>query len=109
MLHALAELTAAAGLDHPKDFHPAHFFRCVNVRGVLSFAEFYPAKQLGEPIDERTMKSCVAPGQWRAPLASLLRCRRSARAFRPFAQSAKRNEPSGALIPQCEFYASQTL
>src|SRR3974390_1880823 len=27
MLHALAELTAAAGLDHPQDFQPEHFSR----------------------------------------------------------------------------------
>ena len=50
MLIALAELAAAAGLDHPKDFHPAHFSRRVNVREVLSFAELYPATQQGELI-----------------------------------------------------------
>jgi glutamate synthase domain-containing protein 2 len=50
MLKALAELTAAAGLDHPKEFHPAHFSRRVNVREVLTFAELYPATQSGELI-----------------------------------------------------------
>ena len=50
MLNALAELTAAAGLDHPRNFHPAHFSRRVSVRDVLTFAELYPATQPGELI-----------------------------------------------------------
>ena len=50
MLNALAELTAAAGLDHPKDFHPAHFSRRVSVREVLTFAELYPSTLPGELI-----------------------------------------------------------
>ncbi len=42
MLQALAELTAAAGLDHPQDFRPIHFSRRVNAREVMTFAELYP-------------------------------------------------------------------
>jgi len=50
MLHALAELTAAAGLDHPQDFRPLHFSRRVNAREVMTFAEIYPAVEPGELI-----------------------------------------------------------
>jgi len=50
MLHALAELTAAAGLEHPNDFHPAHFSRRVTERDVLSFEELYPALESGELV-----------------------------------------------------------
>ena len=50
MLHALAELTAAAGLEHPSDFHPEHFSRRVTEREVLSFAELYPALESGELV-----------------------------------------------------------
>jgi glutamate synthase domain-containing protein 2 len=48
MLHALAELTAAAGLEHPNDFHPEHFSRRSPDRGVVSFADLYPALDSGE-------------------------------------------------------------
>ncbi|MEA2946209.1 MAG: hypothetical protein QOI40_1539 [Alphaproteobacteria bacterium] len=47
-LHALAELTAAAGLDHPKEFQPVHFCRRVSPREVLTFADLYPALRPGE-------------------------------------------------------------
>jgi glutamate synthase domain-containing protein 2 len=47
-LHALAELTAAAGLDHPNDFHPAHFCRRVSSHEVMTFAELYPKLSEGE-------------------------------------------------------------
>ena len=49
-LHALAELTAAAGLDHPREFHPVHFLRRINEREVMTFAEIYPSVQPGELI-----------------------------------------------------------
>ena len=42
MLHSLAEITAAAGLAHPREFRPEHFSRRVSEREVLSFAELYP-------------------------------------------------------------------
>jgi len=47
-LHALAELTAAAGLDHPNDFRPAHFCRRVSTREVMTFADIYPRLAEGE-------------------------------------------------------------
>ena len=49
-LEALAELTAAAGLDHPSDFHPAHFWRRINVREATTFAEIYPGMETGELV-----------------------------------------------------------
>jgi glutamate synthase domain-containing protein 2 len=61
MLHALAELTAAAGLDHPHQFQPEHFSRRVNVHETMTFAELHPALQPRELIagalDERWRKS----------------------------------------------------
>jgi glutamate synthase domain-containing protein 2 len=50
-LQALAELTAAAGLDHPNEFHPMHFCRRVSAREVLTFAALYPALRSGEFLD----------------------------------------------------------
>jgi glutamate synthase domain-containing protein 2 len=47
-LHALAELTAAAGLDHPNDFHPDHFCRRVSSHEVMTFGELYPTLAEGE-------------------------------------------------------------
>ncbi len=49
-LESLAELTAAAGLDHPNQFAPAHFSRRVSPHEVRSFAELYPPLQPGELI-----------------------------------------------------------
>jgi glutamate synthase domain-containing protein 2 len=49
-LESLAELTAAAGLDHPNQFAPAHFSRRVSPHEVRSFAELYPSLQPGELI-----------------------------------------------------------
>ena len=50
MLHALAELTAAAGLEHPQDFRPEHFSRRVSAHETMTFAELYPALERGELI-----------------------------------------------------------
>jgi glutamate synthase domain-containing protein 2 len=50
MLHALAELTAAAGLEHPQDFRCEHFSRRVSAHESLTFAELYPALRRGELI-----------------------------------------------------------
>jgi glutamate synthase domain-containing protein 2 len=47
-LHTLAELVAAAGLDHPNDFMPAHFSRRVSPREVVNFDALYPTVQPGE-------------------------------------------------------------
>jgi len=49
-LQALAELTAAAGLDHPNEFHPMHFCRRISACEVKTFAELYPALKPGELI-----------------------------------------------------------
>jgi glutamate synthase domain-containing protein 2 len=49
-LDALAELTAAAGLDHPREFRPAHFWRRIDERAVMNFADIYPSVQPGELI-----------------------------------------------------------
>jgi glutamate synthase domain-containing protein 2 len=50
MLHALAELTAAAGLDHPHHFRPMHFSRRVGANETKTFAELYPLLAPGELI-----------------------------------------------------------
>jgi len=47
-LHALAELTAATGLNHPNEFHPAHFCRRVSGHEVMTFAQLYPGLAEGE-------------------------------------------------------------
>ncbi len=49
-LEALAELVAAAGLDHPTQFAPAHFSRRVSPHEVKSFTELYPTLSPGELI-----------------------------------------------------------
>jgi glutamate synthase domain-containing protein 2 len=49
-IQALAELTAAAGLDHPSDFHPVHFWRRINARESTTFAEIYPSVETGELV-----------------------------------------------------------
>ena len=50
-LHALAELIAAAGLDHPQDIRPIHFSQRVASNEVKSFAQLYPSLRPGELID----------------------------------------------------------
>ena len=47
-LHELAELTAAAGLDHPTDFKPIHISRRISPSEVVTFADVYPALAKGE-------------------------------------------------------------
>ena len=46
-LMALAELTAAVGLEHPNEFRPEHFCRRVSAHEVATFAELYPAPAPG--------------------------------------------------------------
>ena len=50
MVHALAELIAAAGLNHPHDLKPEHLSRRVNVHESMTFAELYPSLKRGELI-----------------------------------------------------------
>ena len=47
-MEAVAELVAAAGLDHPAEFAPAHFSRRVSPHEVQTFAQLYPPLQPGE-------------------------------------------------------------
>jgi len=47
-VEAVAELAAAAGLDHPREFAPAHFSRRVSPHEVKSFAELFPSLAPGE-------------------------------------------------------------
>ena len=71
MLHSLAEITAAAGLEHPDDFRPEHFSRRVSEREVLSFAELYPAAAEGR-ADRRRSRTRIGArcGTWRARTGS---------------------------------------
>jgi glutamate synthase domain-containing protein 2 len=50
-LHALAELLAAAGLDHPQQVRPIHFSKRTSTTEVQSFARLYPSLRPGELID----------------------------------------------------------
>ena len=50
MVHALAELIAAAGLEHPHELKPEHLSRRVSVHETMTFAELYPALKRGELI-----------------------------------------------------------
>jgi glutamate synthase domain-containing protein 2 len=59
MLHALGELTGAAGLEHPQDFRPEHFSRRVSEREVVTFADLYPPLVPGELV------SGAREAQWR--------------------------------------------
>ena len=84
MLNALAELTAAAGLEHAHDFRPIHFSRRVGASETKTFAELYPQLQPGEliagareswwreqweygalrPFRRRRLKACALKRQW---------------------------------------------
>lgn len=50
-LQALAELVAAAGLDHPRDIRPYHFSQRTSPSDVISLAQLYPALRPGELLD----------------------------------------------------------
>jgi len=47
-LHALAELTAAAGLSHPSDLRGNHFLLRSAADRVVSLDQQYPQLQMGE-------------------------------------------------------------
>ncbi len=49
-LEALAELVAAAGLDHPNDIKPIHFSHRMAGTEVSSYARMYPSLREGELI-----------------------------------------------------------
>jgi glutamate synthase domain-containing protein 2 len=48
---ALAELVAAAGLDHPGEIRPEHFCRRVSPHGVETYAALYPAPAPGSFLE----------------------------------------------------------
>jgi hypothetical protein len=50
-LQALAELLAAAGLEHPQQIRPIHFSQRSSTTEVCSFAKLYPSLRPGELID----------------------------------------------------------
>ncbi|NPU14343.1 FMN-binding glutamate synthase family protein [Bradyrhizobium sp. 83012] len=50
-LHALTELLAAAGLEHPQDLRPIHFSQRTSTTEVSSFAKLYPSLRPGELLD----------------------------------------------------------
>ena len=50
-LHALAELLAAAGLEHPQELRPIHFSQRTSTTEVQTFAKLYPSLRPGELID----------------------------------------------------------
>jgi glutamate synthase domain-containing protein 2 len=47
-LQALSELVAAAGLDHPNEFMPAHFCRRVSAQEVATYDDLFPTLKPGE-------------------------------------------------------------
>src|SRR5262249_61259464 len=47
-LHELAEMTAAAGFDPPKEFKPIHISRRVSPSEGVTFADSYPSLAEGE-------------------------------------------------------------
>jgi glutamate synthase domain-containing protein 2 len=53
-VHALGELVAAAGLDHPQDIRSIHLSHRISTTEVVSFAQLYPELRPGELIEETT-------------------------------------------------------
>jgi len=49
-LHELAEITAAAGFDHPGEFKPIHISRRISPSEVATFADMYPQLSEGELV-----------------------------------------------------------
>jgi glutamate synthase domain-containing protein 2 len=60
-LHELAEMTAAAGLDHPREFKPIHISRRVGASDVVTFADIYP------PLVENELIAGTAKLRWKQP------------------------------------------
>ena len=50
-LHVLAELLAAAGLEHTQELRPIHFSQRISITEVATFAQLYPALRPGELLD----------------------------------------------------------
>jgi len=64
-LHALAELLAAAGLDHPQQVRSIHFSKRSSSTEVLSFAKLYPSLRPGELVDGTSDPRFREAGRWR--------------------------------------------
>jgi glutamate synthase domain-containing protein 2 len=60
-LHELAELTAAAGLDHPGEFKAAHISRRISPSEVVTFVEIYP------PLADGELVAGTDNPRWRKP------------------------------------------
>jgi glutamate synthase domain-containing protein 2 len=60
-LRELAEMTAAAGLDHPREFKPIHISRRVAASDVVTFADIYP------PLIENELTAGTAKPRWKQP------------------------------------------
>src|ERR1700734_4562895 len=50
-LHALTDLIAAAGLEHPQEIRPIHFSQRTSTTEVQSFSRPYASLRPGELID----------------------------------------------------------
>ena len=70
-MESLAELVAAAGLDHPTELRPAHFSRRVSAHEVMSFAQLYPTLEPGELLVGSADKRFEIP--WRMANAAEFR------------------------------------
>jgi len=70
-MESLAELVAAAGLDHPTELRPAHFSRRVSAHEVMSFAQLYPTLEPGELLTGSADKRFEIP--WRMANAAEFR------------------------------------
>jgi glutamate synthase domain-containing protein 2 len=62
-MRELAELTAAAGLDHPNQFRPIHISRRISASDVVTFADIYPH------LDEGALLSGTVNARWSQPWA----------------------------------------
>ena len=72
-IESLAELVAAAGLEHPRQLAPAHFSRRVSPHEVKSFADLYPPLAPANSLPARATRALEPPGRWRAR-RSFARC-----------------------------------
>jgi glutamate synthase domain-containing protein 2 len=73
-LHELAELTAAAGLDHPNQFAPIHISRRTSPSEVVTFADVYP------PLAKGALLAGTENPRWMQPWSMA-----DANSFRPAA------------------------
>jgi glutamate synthase domain-containing protein 2 len=70
-MKSLAELTAAAGLDHPSCFSRLHISRRVSPSEVLTFAQLYPVVARGVLVDDASISPLF--GAWQAADADSFR------------------------------------